>query len=132
QDRRPLRLGDRFGDRQDLTSPRRRPHLACDDGQATVELALLLPIVVVVLLGMVQVALVGRDQLALELAAREAARAASVAADPSGAARTAAERATSLQPLDVATAVAGDAVSVTVAYRNPTDVALIGQLITDV
>ena len=53
-----------------------------DAGQAAVELALLLPVVVVLVLGVLQVALVGRDQLALELAAREAARAAAVSADP--------------------------------------------------
>ena len=62
-------------------------------GQAAVELALALPVVVVLLLGMLQVALVGRDQLAVELAAREAARAAAVSADPAAAARSAADRA---------------------------------------
>jgi len=67
-------------------------------GQAAVELALALPVVVLLLLGMLQVALVGRDQLAIELAAREAARAAAVSADPAAAARLAAERVTSLRP----------------------------------
>ena len=37
------------------------------------ELALVLPLVVVFVLGLLQVALVARDQLAVELAAREAA-----------------------------------------------------------
>ncbi len=45
-------------------------------GQAAVELALTMPIVVIFVLGVFQVALVARDQLAIELAAREAARAA--------------------------------------------------------
>ena len=47
-----------------------------DRGQATVELALALPMVCLLLLAMVQVAVIGRDQLAVQLAAREAARAA--------------------------------------------------------
>ena len=81
-----------------------------DAGQAAVELALALPVVVVLLLGMLQVALVGRDQLAIELAAREAARAAAVSADPAGAARLAADRVTSLRPLAVAVSVGGDTV----------------------
>lgn len=44
-----------------------------DRGQATVELALALPMVCLLLLAMVQVAVIGRDQLAVQLAAREAA-----------------------------------------------------------
>jgi Flp pilus assembly protein TadG len=97
-----------------------------------VELALVLPVVVVLLLGMLQVALVGRDQLALELAAREGARAAAVAADPAGAARAAADRVTSLQPLDVDVTVGSTTVTVTVGHHSGTDVALIGRLIGDV
>ena len=106
-------------DRWSAAAPRelrRRP------GQAAVELALALPVVVVLLLGMLQVALVGRDQLAIELAAREAARAAAVSADPAAAARLAAERVTSLRPLQVAVSVGGDTVTVTVSSpeRRPT------------
>jgi Flp pilus assembly protein TadG len=101
-------------------------------GQAAVELALALPVVVVLLLGMLQVALVGRDQLAIELAAREAARAAAVSADPVAAARLAAERVTSLRPLQVAVSAGPAAVSVTVTYASATDVALIGHVIGDV
>jgi len=103
-----------------------------DAGQASVELALLLPLVVVLLLGLLQVALVARDQLALELAAREAARAAAVSADPSGAAAAAANGATTLRPLDVSVAVGGTTVTVTVAFHHRTDVAMIGPLVADV
>ena len=103
-----------------------------DDGQAAVELALALPVVVVLLLGMLQVALVGRDQLAIELAAREGARAAAVAADPAGAARAAADRVTTLHPLAVDVSVSATTVTVTVHHRSVTDVALIGRLIDDV
>jgi Flp pilus assembly protein TadG len=101
-------------------------------GQAAVELALALPVVVVLLLGMLQVALVGRDQLAIELAAREAARAASVSADPVAAARLAAERVTPLRPLSVAVTVGAGAVTVTVTHPSATDVAMVGHLIGDV
>jgi hypothetical protein len=63
-----------------------------DAGQATVELALVLPLVALLLLGLVQVAVVARDQVLVAHAAREAARAAAVD-DDVDAARRAAERA---------------------------------------
>ena len=103
-----------------------------DAGQAAVELALALPVVVVLLLGMLQVALVGRDQLAIELAAREAARAAAVSADPRSAARLAADRVTTLRPLVVAVSVGASTVTVTVTHASATDVAIVGRLIADV
>lgn len=109
--------------------PRR---LGDDRGQAAVELAMAMPLVVVFALGAVQVGLVARDRVAIELAAREAARAASVSADPAAAAVAAAHRVTSLGPLDVSVAVAGDVVRVRVAYTNPTDVAIVGTAIGDV
>lgn len=91
-----------------------------------------MPIVVIFVLGVFQVALVARDQLAIELAAREAARAAAVSADPAGAAGAAARRVVDLAPIDVAVSVAGDVVRVRVSYINPTDVAIIGVAIGDV
>jgi Flp pilus assembly protein TadG len=119
------------GDDRTAASPRRRRHRE-ERGQAAVELALALPVVVVLLLGVLQVALVGRDQLAIELAAREAARAAAVSAEPAAAARLAAERVTSLRPLQVAVSGGATTVTVTVRYTCATDVALIGHLIGDV
>ena len=101
-------------------------------GQAVVELALVLPVVVMFVLGALQVAVVARDQLALEFVAREAARAAAVSADPHGAASAAAHRVTSLTPIDVAVSVTGDVVRVRVRYVNATDVALVGAAIGDV
>ena len=103
-----------------------------DDGQATVEFAIALPLVVVLLLGVIQVVIVAGDQLALELAAREGARAASVAADPSSAARRGALAATTLRPLDVTTAATTTRVSVTVGHTNPTNVPVIGVVIGNV
>ncbi|MGI9032070.1 MAG: TadE/TadG family type IV pilus assembly protein, partial [Ilumatobacteraceae bacterium] len=91
EDRSALRSSDRCGDRPHL----RRARARGAGGQAAVELALVLPVVVVFLLGLLQVALVARDQLAVELAAREGARAALVSAQPGAAATGAARRATS-------------------------------------
>jgi Flp pilus assembly protein TadG len=115
-----------------VRSLRRHARRRDDAGQAAVELALALPVVVVLLLGMLQVALVGRDQLAIELAAREAARAAAVSGDPRSAASLAAERVTRLRPLGVAVTVGSDTVTVTVTHASATDVALVGRLIGDV
>jgi Flp pilus assembly protein TadG len=97
-------------------------------GQATVEFALALPIVLIVLLGMTQVGVAIRNELAVELAAREGARAASVSASPQSAASTAAAAAVDL-PIAVRTDVTATTVTVTVTYVDPTDVPIIGQFI---
>lgn len=110
-------------------SDRRHGDSQRDPGQATVEFALALPFVVVLLLGLVQVVVVVRDQLAVGLAAREAARAASVAADPSAAANRAAAQAVPLTPLSVVTSSSGGLVTVRVSYVNDTSVAIIGGLL---
>jgi Flp pilus assembly protein TadG len=102
-----------------------------DRGQAAVEVALVLPLVVMFALGALQVAVVARDQLAIEFVAREAARAASVSADPHGAAAAAAGRVTRLSPVEVSVSVADNLVRVRVRYVNATDVALVGTAIGD-
>lgn len=102
-----------------------------DRGQAVVELALVLPLVVVFVVAVLQVAVVARDQLAIEYVAREAARAAAVSADPSGAASAAAHRVTTLSPIEVSVSVSGEMVRVRVRYVNVTDVALVGAAIGD-
>ncbi|MFV0306755.1 MAG: TadE/TadG family type IV pilus assembly protein [Desertimonas sp.] len=128
--RSPLQRGDRRGDRQDLN---RRPRRGRGErGQAAVELALVLPLVVLFLCGVIEVALVGRDQLALELSARAAARAASVSASPSAAATNAAQQATALRPLDVSTRTGGDTVTVTVRHRHDPSLPMIGPLLAGV
>ena len=58
-----------------------------DRGQAMVETALVLPLVVLFLLAVVQVGLVVRAQVLVTHAAREAARAAAVDPDPAAAGR---------------------------------------------
>ncbi len=101
-------------------------------GQATVELALCLPLLFMFLLGIVQLVVIVRDQLAVQLAAREAARAAAVAAPSAPAAERAANRAIALRPLMVATRLSIDAVTITVSHVTHTDVPMIGALLPDI
>jgi Flp pilus assembly protein TadG len=103
-----------------------------DRGQATVEFALALPLVALLVLGIVQLVVIARDQLAVELAAREGARAAAVAADPGAAASVAANDAVGLDPLHVAVSEGDGRVTVTVRHRSATDVPLIGLAIGEV
>lgn len=109
-----------------------------DRGQSTVELALALPVIVVLLLAVVQLAMVVRDHLLVVHAAREAVRAAVVV--------TSAERADAAQrgavsagPLDAArvhTAAevleGGDRLRVRVDYVSRTELPVIGALVPDV
>lgn len=106
-----------------------------DRGQAAVELALCLPVVMLVLLGVVQVGVVVRDELLVQQAAREAARAASVSSAPSVAAGRAATRvldAARLRGVGTATGTSGGMVRVTVRASSPTEVPFIGALLGDV
>lgn len=90
-------------------------------GQATVELALVLPVVVVVVLLVVQVVLVARERVLVVHAARAAARAVAVDPTPAGA-RSAATEAVGSRDLDVGLTgdlSAGGLASVTVVSRPP-------------
>ena len=105
-------------------------------GQATVELALLLPVILMLLLAVLQVGLVARDQVLVANAAREAARAVAVDSRP-GAALEAARRSGPLNPDDLRVEVGargdvGSTVRVVVRYRSVTDVPLVGPLVGDV
>lgn len=107
-----------------------------DRGQSTVEVALLLPFVALLLLAVVQVGLVVRDQVLVVHAAREAARAAAVDAADS-AARDAAASAADLSPARLIVEVsgrgeAGSRLEVVVRYRSATAVPLVGHLVGDV
>jgi Flp pilus assembly protein TadG len=102
-----------------------------DRGQAAVELALALPFLCLLLLGVVQVAVIARDRLGVQLAAREAARAAAVSADHGAAARAAA-RAVTLEPLQIDVHDAGAVIRATVTYTDHTDVPIIGAILPDV
>lgn len=103
-----------------------------DRGQAAVEFAIALPLVVMLVFGLVQVVLVVRDQISIELAAREGARAASVSASPAAAARAAANNSTQLDPIDVSTTVTTRRVRVTVSHTSAGGLPLLGLVVGDV
>jgi len=99
------------------------------EGQASVELALALPIVFLVLLAVVHVGLVARDQVLVTHAAHEAARAAAVGADPQAAARSSAGL--DEGALGVTSSRTGDWVRIDVSYRSHPGVPLIGRWVHD-
>lgn len=110
-------------------SPGRRP-ARTERGQSAVELALVLPVVVVLLLALVQVAVVVRDQILVVHAAREGAREAAVDAAPD-AARRSALASSDLDPARLQVGVsgrgaAGSRVTVTTRYGPPTALPLVG------
>ena len=115
-----------------MIAPRRRGAR----GQATVELALVLPVVLLLILSIVQLGLVIRDQVMVVNAAREGARAAIV--EPSTAAAAQAVFATTrLDPAHTGVALTSSAsapplITVTVTYRSTTEVPLIGAMLGDV
>ena len=107
-----------------------------DRAQATVELVLVLPVIAVLLLAVVQVGLVVRDQVLVTHAAREAARAAAVDPDAGAPARAGAAAA-DLVAHRLSVAVTdrqgpGSRVRVEVTYVSPTVVPLVGPLVPDV
>lgn len=101
-------------------------------GQSTVELALCLPIVVIVLAVVVQVGLVASDHVKVWHAAREAARVAAV--DPDEAAISRAAAGAGLEPLEITVEPEelyrrqGEPVTVAVSYAPSTRVPAIGSL----
>jgi Flp pilus assembly protein TadG len=112
-----------------------RPRHGTERGQSTVELALALPVVVLLLLVLLQVALVARDVVLVAHAAREGARAA--ATDPArGAALDAAAGSSGLDRDRLHVEVSGrdgpgSRVRVEVRYEIPTDVPIVGRFLGD-
>jgi Flp pilus assembly protein TadG len=102
-------------------------------GQATVEVALLLPVVVLLALAIGQVAVVAQARVSTTHAAREGARVAAVGESDSRV-RDAVLASGSLTASRVRVSVVRRAttVEVIVRYRDPTDVALVGSLLGDV
>lgn len=112
-----------------------RPRRGRDSGQSSVELALALPLVALLALLVVQVALVVRDEVLVQHASREAARAAVVSREPGVAAR-AARQAGPLTPGRLQVQVdrpggADQAVAAHVRYRSVTEVPVVGWLLPD-
>lgn len=101
-----------------------------EQGQATVEFALLLPLLVMAALALVQTTLVVRDQIAVVHAAREAARASSVDPDPARA-RAAAANVVKGAKVEIQRPGIGSQLRVVVRYTSRTDVPLIGGLFPD-
>jgi uncharacterized membrane protein len=105
-------------------------------GQATVELALVLPLVVVLLLVLVQGGVLARDQVLVTHAAREAARAAAVDADEKAiekAARGAGPLDDHRLGVDIGhRGEPGSHVTVRITYRAATEIPLVGRLLSDV
>jgi Flp pilus assembly protein TadG len=124
-----------------VTAAGPRPARVRDDGQATVEMALAFPLVALMLLAVVQVTLVARDQIAVIHAAREGARAAALSGAGPGDGLAAARSATALDAGRLSVGVSGRLsvgvsrgaeVRVTVRYRSRTDVAIVGRLLGDI
>jgi Flp pilus assembly protein TadG len=104
-----------------------------DRGQATVELVLVLPVVVLALLLVIQVGLVARAQVLVVAAAREGARAAAVDGPDAPRAAAAATPGLSADRMSVAASTerggSGSLVRVEVRYRVATEVPLVGPLV---
>ncbi|MEJ7582791.1 MAG: TadE family protein [Acidimicrobiales bacterium] len=116
--------------------PTRGDRPAANRGQATVELALALPLIMLGMLLVIQVGIIVRDQIRTVNAAREGARQAAVDAR-AGAARQAVLDSTGLASRRTGVGVSergavGSRVTVSVTYRAGTDVPLIGPLLPDV
>lgn len=119
-----------------MTVPDRGPgHGPADAGQASAELVLVLPVVVLLALVVVQVGLLARRQVLVTHVAREAVRAASVAepGTPGGDLGTGLDGGLDSERLVVVASDDGpDHVRVEVTYVDPTDVAVVGALVPEV
>lgn len=102
-----------------------------DHGQATVELALCLPLVTMVVLAVAQLVVVGLHAARLTSAARDAARAAAVSATPSISARRVVDS-LRFDTVDVSTIVDDQWVTVLIHEKVPTDLPLVGLLVPDI
>jgi len=103
-------------------------------GSAAVEFALVLPLVLVVVLGLVQVGLIARDRLLVEAAARAGARAAALADDDVAAREAALAAAPGIDPARTTVTVAragsrGEPVEVRVTYTADLRVPLVAWLV---
>jgi Flp pilus assembly protein TadG len=105
-------------------------------GSATVEFALVLPLVLLMALALVQVGLLVKDQVVVEEAARAGARQATVTTDDQQARDAAVAAAVSLDAGELDVSVdreggAGSAVTVTVVYHAGIDIPLVSWLFPD-
>jgi Flp pilus assembly protein TadG len=113
-------------------SRRNFPDESRDRGQASVEFALTIPVLLLVLLGAVQVFVLLVDRLHLVHVTRDATRAASVSGSPSDAVGRVVERAWPDRSVTYQVNENGDLVSIRVQLVNSTDVPIIGRFLPDV
>lgn len=106
------------------------------EGQAAVELALAMPLIALLLLALVQLGFLVRDQVLVVHAAREGARQAAVDRSTDAVRRVAAgSSGLASDRLTVKMSGRGSPgshVQVTITYRAPTNVPLVGALLSDV
>ena len=105
-------------------------------GQAVVELALTIPFVVLLLLAIVQLGLVVRDEILTVHASREAARVGAVDPSPDAPRRAAvASSGLDARRMSVSSSprgAPGSTLTVTVRYSAPTEVPLVGAFLPDI
>jgi hypothetical protein len=112
--------------------PDREGSAGRERGQATVEFALVLPLVFAMLLLLVQIALVGRDELLVVHAARDAVREATLTANAADVARAAQRTLPGSVVRIVRRGAVGQPVQVEVSYVSRTSLPLIGTLLPDI
>lgn len=116
-----------------MTAHGRRAGRRDDRGQATVEVALMLPVLVILAMALVQVGLVARTTVLVHHAAREGARAAAVGGSMREVEDAVIGSSGLLLPdTEVERVVVGDRVTVTVRHLARTDAPLIGPILPDV
>lgn len=98
---------------------------SAESGQATVELAIILPIIVLLAAAIFQCGLIVVNQLAVWDAARSAARAAAISIDPQAAER-AANDSVGIRPLQVTLTTFNGVVAAHVVYIEQTNLPFIG------
>jgi len=108
-----------------------RSRARSDHGQATVELALVLPLLFGLLILVFQIALVARDEVLVVHAARDAAREAVVTGDAARVVAAARRTLPGAAVRVVRRGRVGEPVEVAVAYISRTDLPLIGTLLPD-
>ncbi len=113
-------------------SRRSSPEVHPDRGQAAVEFALTVPILLIALVGAIQVFVVLVDRIHLVHVTRDATRAASVALDPRSAAEAVIDRSLPARAVSVSVEEHNDIVTVEVVLVNGTDVPIIGRFLPDV
>lgn len=112
--------------------PIHQHHKCSDNGQATAELAIVLPFIVLLAAALIQCGLIVVDQLAVWNAARSAARAAAISLDPQLSSQQAVNDAIALRPLQVTLITLDDVISARVVYVDRTDLPFIGLLFPDI